>query len=859
MKRKKFFAWVLTAALVLGMLPTPALAEAPEVTVDSGTTAWTDGNTYIVAGDVTISDRIVVSGTVTLQLASGTLTASKGIHVPKDASLTINGSGTLKATGDNWHAGIGGNENESGGNITINGGTINATGGQGAAGIGGGSGGYGNGGTNTIRITGGTVTAEGSTYGAGIGGGANTTNVGAIVIEGGVVEATGGNAAAGIGGGSSNNNFRTMVTITGGTIQAKGGHIIGGNGCVSIKIQNAVVNGTRVALDFTAPPQDKTVTAGEAAVFTVAASGEPVPTYQWQVSIDGGRNWSDISGATASTYTIAAADMSMNGWRYRCIISNEVGRAESSAATLTVTRGNLRGAAVTVSGSYSYTGQAIEPPVTVTLNGTMLREGTDYTVSYTNNVNIGTANVTVTGTGNYTGTANGTFTIDKATQAALSITGAPAAIYNGDSFTLTVSGGSGGGAVTWEIVSGPATVDGSGTVTVTGTGEIQIKAVKAADTNYTQAEAAITLNALTSSTLPPTQYLVTVNGGTGGGSYAEGATVTITATVPSGQQFTGWTVGEGGVTLANASSATTTFIMPAQAVTVTANFQNNSSSGGIGGNNGNSWYDTHTTYSVTTPAAATHGKVSVSPANAARGDTVTITVTPEDGCRLDNLSVTSGGKPVPLTEKGNGKYTFTMPAGTVKVEAAFVPVEVPEAPWTNSFTDIAEDAWYYDAVRFVNEQGLMSGHSDGRFGPNETLSRAQLAQILFNKEGGPMVNYLMDFSDVAGEAWYAEAVRWAASQRIVGGYGNGMFGPDDPITREQLAVMLWRYSGSPAATSKELHFADAGESSGYALEALRWAVEQGIINGYGNGQLAPQGLATRGQAAQMLMNFVQNR
>ena len=117
----------------------------------------------------------------------------------------------------------------------------------------------------------------------------------------------------------------------------------------------------------------------------------------------------------------------------------------------------------------------------------------------------------------------------------------------------------------------------------------------------------------------------------------------------------------------------------------------------------------------------------------------------------------------------------------------------------------------------------------------------------------------MDFSDVADEAWHAEAIRWAASQGIVGGYGNGTFGPDDPITREQLAVMLWRDSGSPAATNKELYFNDTDEISGFALEALRWAMENGILNGYDDGRLAPKGQATRAQAAQMLKNFIENQ
>ena len=153
----------------------------------------------------------------------------------------------------------------------------------------------------------------------------------------------------------------------------------------------------------------------------------------------------------------------------------------------------------------------------------------------------------------------------------------------------------------------------------------------------------------------------------------------------------------------------------------------------------------------------------------------------------------------------------------------------------------------------------MNGYSNGRFGANDTLSRAQLAQILFNKEGRPGVDYLLDFSDVGGRSWYAEAVRWAASQGIVSGYGNGTFGPNDPITREQLAVMLWRYSGSPAAASKELDFNDESQISGYALEAMRWAVENGILNGYGDGRLGPKGQATRAQAAQILKNFIGNR
>lgn len=115
------------------------------------------------------------------------------------------------------------------------------------------------------------------------------------------------------------------------------------------------------------------------------------------------------------------------------------------------------------------------------------------------------------------------------------------------------------------------------------------------------------------------------------------------------------------------------------------------------------------------------------------------------------------------------------------------------------------------------------------------------------------------FTDVVKDAWYSDAITWAAANGIVGGYGNGLFGPNDNITREQLATILWRYSKSPAATNKELHFNDTDEISGYALDAIRWAVENGILNGFGDGRLGPKGLATRAQVAQMLKNFIENQ
>lgn len=136
------------------------------------------------------------------------------------------------------------------------------------------------------------------------------------------------------------------------------------------------------------------------------------------------------------------------------------------------------------------------------------------------------------------------------------------------------------------------------------------------------------------------------------------------------------------------------------------------------------------------------------------------------------------------------------------------------------------------------------------------LYQENMTGILYNKEGKPSVAESSAFTDVAPGEWYSNAVTWAAASNIVGGYGNGLFGPGDNITREQLAVMLWRYAGESAAANKELHFNDADEASGYALDALRWAVENGIINGKGGGILDPRGQTTRAQIAQMLMNYL---
>ena len=263
-----------------------------------------------------------------------------------------------------------------------------------------------------------------------------------------------------------------------------------------------------------------------------------------------------------------------------------------------------------------------------------------------------------------------------------------------------------------------------------------------------------------------------------------------------------------------------------------------------------------TTYAVNVEKAK-HGSVDSNRSRASSGTTVTLTVQPDNGYELDELTVTDkNGNELKLTKKSDTKYTFTMPKSAVTVEATFA-----EESKDTGYSDVSADAWYADAVQYVSDKGMMQGNN-GKFMPADKLNRGQMAQVIFNLEGHQTVNYAMSFGDVKGSEWFAEAVRWAASEKIVSGYDNGNFGPNDPITREQLAVILFRYAqykGMDTVTLEEnlTGFADADEISGYAVSALYWAVGAGVINGTGAG-LAPKANATRSEVAQMLMNFDQN-
>ena len=342
-------------------------------------------------------------------------------------------------------------------------------------------------------------------------------------------------------------------------------------------------------------------------------------------------------------------------------------------------------------------------------------------------------------------------------------------------------------------------------------------------------------------------YTLTVelNGGSGsttGGEYAEGTAVPIDAGSRSNYRFNGWTSSNGG-SFANASSANTTFTMPAADTTITAAWSYNGGGGG-------SSYD----YYTITASAGTGGSISPSGSVSVREDTdKTFTITPDSGYHISDVLV--DGKSVGAVTS----YTFEDVQKKHTIEAVFAK-DNPDTGADNPFTDVRPDDWFYEAVMFVYQNGLMEGTGDTVFAPGMTTTRSMLATLLYRLEGEPAVTGGSAFTDVADSAWYADAVSWAAENGIVGGYGGGLFGPEDNITREQLATILYRYAqakGHDVSVGEDtniLSYTDALEISEYAIPAMQWACGAGIIQGNG-GYLNPQGDATRAEIATMLMRF----
>ena len=341
-------------------------------------------------------------------------------------------------------------------------------------------------------------------------------------------------------------------------------------------------------------------------------------------------------------------------------------------------------------------------------------------------------------------------------------------------------------------------------------------------------------------------YAVTVTGGTATAAAGtpitramEGVEVTVTAQAPIGKHFVKWVVKEGGVTLANETSATTTFTMPANDVTIEANFEKNASTGtGTGA----------TTYPITVKSAK-NGDVTASHKTASKGTTVTLTVDPDKGYVLDTLTVLDGkDKDLKLTDKGDGKFSFIMPAGKVTVEASFKE-EFPDLP--NPFSDLAPSDFCYDAVMWAVGRDITGGIGNDTFGPNLPCTRAQAVTFLWRAASSPEPETrVMPFTDVPVGSYYYNAVLWAIENGITEGTSDTMFSPDDTCSRAQIVTFLWRAGGSPAASGNSA-FTDVASDAYYAA-AVIWAEKNDITGGIGGDLFGSNNDCTRGQIVTFL-------
>ena len=249
---------------------------------------------------------------------------------------------------------------------------------------------------------------------------------------------------------------------------------------------------------------------------------------------------------------------------------------------------------------------------------------------------------------------------------------------------------------------------------------------------------------------------------------------------------------------------------------------------------------------MNTPSKIENGSVSVSPRYAERGDTVTITVKPDSGYELETITVTDkNGNDLKLTDKGDGKYTFVMPSGKVDIKATFME----DNSLLNFFYDVPNDAYYYEAVRWAVGKGITEGVGNNLFAPHQPCTRAQIVTFLWRAAGSPEPKSMSSFSDVPADSYYAKAVAWAVENGITTGTGDGKFSPDATCTRAQSVTFLFRTSKASAAGAPA--FSDVAANAYYA-EAVKWAMDNGITNGIGGNLFGSNNDCTRAQIVTFL-------
>ena len=866
--KKRITSLLLVLAMCFAMLPTAAFAVGADFTVgynDSPLTPTngtgfnaqvykiTDNNADIDVTGTTSNSRIVVAGdNVTLRLnnASMILKGRNGspIEIAESKSVTIIFTGENKLTADAGGPGILVNQgatltikeadNTSVNSLTVTGAQqdnytggddIIASPGGGFAGIGGPN--HGNDGpydyTGTIKIESGIVNAYGFGYGAGIGGG-DYSSGGTIQISGGKVTAINGGTepdgwvsnttkqASGIGG--SQGTASGAITISGDAeVKAYGGYACAGIGGATNNV--TIANNAKVIAyggeaaagigGYNTNKGESTITISDSAKVTAyggkyasgLGQGSASATVKLTIGADAVVTaYSDGSKAaitgtpqegSASIINMYASKINLGSQD----VSLTVATDDNSTQNMTLA-GGYKGIGTSCSaGHYAVTAPAGQ-------DGSVYRlipaagKSFKVTAASDNSTYQGTQLMLMLVSDNGT-----TIQLNPTSGTTIqSGNNEPLVLDEENGVIIVPAGGSVNGTV-WLA---------GGTVAKNGTQKVNVESIALNENTLTLYTNRDPKTAALTATVSPDN--------------ATDKTVTWTsadekvATVKNGIVTA---VGNGTTTI-TAQAGDKTAVC-----TVTVSTRSSSSGG-----------SSKTTYPVNTPTAD-NGTAAVSPKNAAKGDTVTITVTPDSGYKVDKVTVNdANGNTITVTDKGNGKYTFTMPASKVTITPTFV--KIAEQPTEKTFVDVAKSDWFADAVAYVTEKGLMNGTGSDTFSPNASTTRGMLMTVLARYAG----------EDTTGSTpWYQKGMEWAKANGVSDGTN-----PTVNITREQLVTMLYRYAGSPAANGSLDSFSDAASVSSYAVNAMQWAVANGIVNG-SNGKLNPQNNATRAEVAAILMRF----
>ena len=420
-------------------------------------------------------------------------------------------------------------------------------------------------------------------------------------------------------------------------------------------------------------------------------------------------------------------------------------------------------------------------------------------------------------------------------------------VNESETLTATITPGNATNkTVTWDSSApGVATVDTSGKVTAVAQGSTTITAT-AADGSGKSATCTVTVNE--AETVP----VESVSLDKSNLELTEGGTDTLTATItPSNASNKSVTWSSDNESVATVTNGVVTAVTPGIA-TITVTTVDGGFTATCAVTVRPDIPPANPNYRITLEATQ-GGTVTADPTAAKAGTTVTLTPSPDAGYQVGTVAVTDRfGQPVVVTEQADGTYTFVMPNGQVTVTVTFAETPLP-------FTDVTEGDWFYDAVRYAYETGLMDGVGDNLFAPNSETTRAQLVTILYRLEGEPEVSGTSGFTDVEADTWYTDAVAWAAANGIVNGVSETEFAPGKDITREQLATILFRYAeakGYDVSARADLSaYPDADQIQSYAAESVAWAVAEGLIQGFEDNTLRPAGNATRAQIATILMRF----